>query len=168
MLLATLPSSEPKLPPELELKIFKTCYLACPALLPTLLLVCRRVFEWLNAIRYYSMYLCFESDVKSAETWIQTQRPESIQQNVKALLIDTPSKYLFARIGSVVSKLGGLEILGICVSNDDDLENSGHLVALEFMLHAFLTSLPNLKHLTLCSDGHYTRTNILESYLASA
>ncbi|KAH8833447.1 hypothetical protein DL96DRAFT_1811920 [Flagelloscypha sp. PMI_526] len=162
----TPPSSSPDLPPELEFKIFEMCYFTNPPLLPTLLLVCKRVFERLNEICYYSMQLHQEDDVARVERWIQTQRPQSIQQNVKALLVNVPHTSLYTRIMLVASRCTGVEFLGFWLHPDDGLQNGHNTVSLESMLRVMLMDLPNVRHLSLITDKHLFRTDALGSHLA--
>ncbi|KAH8833378.1 hypothetical protein DL96DRAFT_1585897 [Flagelloscypha sp. PMI_526] len=153
------PSSEARMPPlpiELELRIFKTCYFAHPEIRPTLLLVCRRVFEWLNAIRYYSIELSTETEVERVETWIQTQPPQSIHQNVKALLINFPDDFLYSRIRTVASVCTGVETLGLWLFNTDDytLLEKDAAEELDQLIYSLLANLSSVKHFSLSDDSH--------------
>ncbi|KAH8833332.1 hypothetical protein DL96DRAFT_1677498 [Flagelloscypha sp. PMI_526] len=153
-------SSEPSIklfPTELELRIFQACYFAYPETLPTLLLVCRHVFEWLNALRYYSMQLHLEEDVERVQRWIQTQSPQSIHQNVKAIVIYVPDASLFAGIQSIVSVCTGVESLGLWLATHPDAY-SDHSSSLDNLTRAILTKLPNVRHLSLSSGDHIFRS----------
>ncbi|KAH8833333.1 hypothetical protein DL96DRAFT_1811831 [Flagelloscypha sp. PMI_526] len=145
------------LPTELELRIFETCYFAHPENLPTLLLVCRRIFECVNAIRYYSMQLHLEEDVERIRRWIQTQTPQSIHRNVKSVLIYVPHASLFSRIQSIVSVCTGVENLGLWLATHPDAY-SDHSSSLDYLTHVLLTNLPNVRHLSLSSDNHIFRS----------
>ncbi|KAH8794606.1 hypothetical protein DL96DRAFT_1827440 [Flagelloscypha sp. PMI_526] len=146
-----LPSSKPELPLELEFRIFETCYFMYPKALPTLLLVCRDVFERLNTIRYYSVKLCFDEDVERIETWMHTQSQQSIHKNIKGLLIDLPQSRLFHKHVSVALSCTGVESLGIWIHNVGDDVDSQNVLPEEF-IGLLLKNLSNVKHLSLSSD----------------
>ncbi|KAH8833393.1 hypothetical protein DL96DRAFT_724270 [Flagelloscypha sp. PMI_526] len=139
----------PVFPPELELKVFETCFFAYPKILPTLLLICNHVFQSshvhfcktfrINAIRYYSALLLRESDVDRMKTWIKSQAPESIHHNVKAILVHLPDVIIFEKCCKIISLCTGVEYLCLWFYVKHPPES----------FEATLACLPNVRHLAL-------------------
>ncbi|KAH8833445.1 hypothetical protein DL96DRAFT_1811918 [Flagelloscypha sp. PMI_526] len=146
---ASSPVSKADLPPELERMIFEQCYFTNPISLPTLLLICKRVFEWLNEIRCYYVRLHLEEEIERFQRWMETQSQESVRQKVKGILIDLPEPQLYPTLKSVVSACTGVESLGIWLYDS----HSANIPPDELM-RALLTMLPNVKHLSLNTDRH--------------
>ncbi|KAH8833377.1 hypothetical protein DL96DRAFT_1585895 [Flagelloscypha sp. PMI_526] len=133
----------PLLPPELEFKIFETCYFSKPSTLLSLLLVCQRVSRWINTVRYYSVQFRNKSDVEHMEAWLLTQSPASIHQNVKAILINLPDPSLYPSIQHIISTCTGVEYLGLWLNSANEDESPYPL------LRTSLACLPQVRHLSL-------------------
>ncbi|KAH8833398.1 hypothetical protein DL96DRAFT_1585968 [Flagelloscypha sp. PMI_526] len=134
----------PKLPPELELRIFEICFFEDRQCLPPLLLICQRVFYCLNAIRYYSMQLNEKAEIKRVQTWIKSQTPQSLNQNVKSILVHLPRVSLYPIIEQIVSLCTGVQHLGLWLYPKSEEHNSPDPLIL-----TALTRLSQVRHLSL-------------------
>ncbi|KJA20420.1 hypothetical protein HYPSUDRAFT_811842 [Hypholoma sublateritium FD-334 SS-4] len=60
----------PKLPPELERQIFETCAFDCPEVCTTLVLVCKRVYAWIDPILISTV--CIDQVLSSQHTKLKS------------------------------------------------------------------------------------------------
>ncbi|KAH8833382.1 hypothetical protein DL96DRAFT_1585907 [Flagelloscypha sp. PMI_526] len=132
------------LPTELQLRIFEICFIEYPDTLESLFLVSRRTFQFINSIRFFSMTLTHDSDVKQITSWIQTQPPGIVQQGVKTMLISFPSIHLYSEITEVVEACQGVQDLALWLPDETD-------PFLDSLVLACL-KLPNVSCLSLNDD----------------
>ncbi|KAH8833389.1 hypothetical protein DL96DRAFT_1585936 [Flagelloscypha sp. PMI_526] len=162
----------PVFPPELEFKIFRTCYFSTPKELPVLLSVCQRVYQWqayllggifpvdhiqlhrLNAIKYFSVKLSEESDTQRMQAWLKTQPPHLIRENVRAILVHFPDSSLYPAIQAILLTCTGVQYLGLWLH----LAPSDR-IPLDDLLRASLKCLDHIQHLSLspAAEGQLNR-----------
>ncbi|KAJ7840155.1 hypothetical protein B0H13DRAFT_2677051 [Mycena leptocephala] len=65
-----LASESSELPPELERHIFEICALSRPVMIPKLLLVARRVREWIEPLLYRTMIVVCETATPDFPTFL--------------------------------------------------------------------------------------------------
>ncbi|KAJ6534252.1 hypothetical protein B0H19DRAFT_1185616 [Mycena capillaripes] len=87
------PLSDPRLPPELECRIFEAVALAHPTKIPQLMLVAWRVKEWVEPLLYHVIFL---TDVSRVTYWQSQGFPIVPPDILLAAIASTSGKNLLA------------------------------------------------------------------------
>ncbi|KAJ7621458.1 hypothetical protein FB45DRAFT_141443 [Roridomyces roridus] len=113
-------SNDPKLPPELEMEIFRTAARLAPQTISHLLCVAHRAFTWIEPILYETLILS-----SSTSLALETKPPSFWARNVRNVhIVKSPDKAL---VLSTLSACTGLESL--MVLRDEDTQDIMPLLA---------------------------------------